>query len=62
MPVFMSMQLCSGRAYAGIRAVEEQAYNEQNGHSACSGNQSERKNTVGMPRECNASQRTVKIG
>ena len=45
-----------------MRAVEEQAYNEQNGYSACSGNQLERKNTVGVSRVCNASYRTVKIG
>ena len=32
------------RANAGVRAIEEEAYNKKNGHAACSGNQPERKN------------------
>ena len=36
----------SGRTNAGVGAVEEEAHNEQNGHSACRGNQPERKHAL----------------
>ena len=41
-PFWYLFFLCG--AYAGVGAIEEQANDKENGHSACSGNQPQRQN------------------